>query len=59
MRRIKGPEDITYCSTKCMNQNCRRNLQFYKPPTKYYSCSKFDETNNDELHLKCKNKYIK
>lgn len=57
MRKI-GPNDISYCSTYCMNTNCKRNLLFYKPPIKYFSCSSFDKNNKDELHTKCKDKYI-
>lgn len=56
MRRKTGPADISYCSTFCVNSNCKRNLLFYKAPSKYYSCSKFDTDDKDELHLKCKYK---
>ena len=58
MRRKTGPDDISYCSTHCLNINCKRNLQFYKPPSRYFSCTKFDTESKDELHLKCKNKLI-
>lgn len=59
MRRQTGPDDISYCSTRCVNGNCKRNLIYYKPPSKYYSCCTFDEENkNDELHIKCKWKLL-
>lgn len=53
MRRKTGPADISYCSTYCMNGRCKRNLQFYKPPSRYFSCTHFDTENKDELHSKC------
>ena len=53
MRRKIGPSDITYCSTYCLNESCKRNLQFYKPSSRYVSRSAFDKNNKDELHLKC------
>ena len=54
MRRKTGPEDISYCSTPCLYPHCKRNLKFFKPPSKYFSCCTFDDSNTDELHLKCK-----
>ena len=55
MRRKVGPADISYCSTSCRNERCKRNLNYYKPPFRYFSCTHFDDANDkDELHLKCK-----
>lgn len=57
--RKKGPVDITYCNTFCMQENCKRNLKFFQPPTKYYSVSSFNADNEDPIHTKCANKLIK
>lgn len=59
MRRQKGLDDISYCNTNCMNENCERNLRFRKPPTKYYSVCSFDTSDPDALHLKCEWKLVK
>jgi hypothetical protein len=56
MRR-KGPGDISYCATECMQENCKRNLKFWKAPTHIYSVSSFDTKCKDILHSKCKYKY--
>lgn len=53
MKRKIGLEDISYCSTSCKNERCKRNLNYYKPPSRYFSCTTFDDSNEDELHLKC------
>ena len=54
MKRKTGPADISYCSTTCKNERCKRNLTYYKPPFRYFSCTHFDTSNNDELHITCK-----
>lgn len=58
MRRKAGPADISYCSTRCLNSRCKRNIMYYKPPEKYFSCCTFDTDDKDELHLKCKWKMV-
>lgn len=57
MRRT-GPDDISYCCTKCLRQNCKRNLHFWKAPSKIYSVSNFDSDCADELHPNCKYKWV-
>lgn len=42
MRKV-GPSDISYCNTNCCQENCKRNLRYWKPPTQYYSVSSFDD----------------
>ena len=53
MRRKTGPGDISYCNTNCMQEKCKRNLRYWKPPTKFYSVTSFDKDCKDELHSKC------
>ena len=57
MRRKVGPGDISYCNTDCLQENCKRNLRYWKAPTDFYSVSSFDEKCKDKLHLKCKYKW--
>ena len=54
MKRKIGPADISYCSTPCVNARCKRNIMYYKPPFRYFSCCTFDNTTKDELHAHCK-----
>lgn len=54
MRRKTGPGDITYCNTRCVQSKCKRNLHFWKSPTKFLSVSSFDIDCEDELHENCK-----
>ena len=54
MSRKTGPADISYCSTPCVNSRCKRNIMYYKPPIRYFSCCSFDENSKDELHTNCK-----
>lgn len=56
MTRKVGPADISYCSTSCRNERCKRNLNYYKPPFRYFSCTHFDTENKDEFHMTCKNR---
>lgn len=52
MRKI-GPGDISYCNTNCFQERCKRNLRYWKPPTKYYSVCSYDDQNEDALHINC------
>ena len=56
MSRKIGPVDISYCSTTCTNDCCKRNIMYYKPPFRYFSCSSFDKNNKDKSHANCKYK---
>ena len=58
MRRKYGPADITYCSTPCIDLECKRNLRVYKSPDEQYSCLYFNSECKDELHLGCKYKLL-
>ena len=42
MRKI-GPGDISYCSTNCCQERCKRNLRYWKPPTQFCSMCYFDK----------------
>lgn len=44
--------DISYCSTNCNRKNCKRNLKYHKPYTKFYSVVKLDD-DKDENHTNC------
>lgn len=57
MRRT-GSSDISYCNTNCLQGECKRNLYFWKPPTKFYSVTSFDKECSDMLHPKCKHKWL-
>lgn len=57
MRKI-GPGDISYCSSHCCQENCKRNLRYWKPPTQYFSVSKFDKECDDETHIECEHKWL-
>jgi hypothetical protein len=56
MRR-KGPGDISYCNTICMQESCKRNLQYWKAPTRVYSVTSFDIECKDNFHNHCAYKY--
>ena len=57
MRRT-GPADISYCNTNCCQENCKRNLRYWKPPTKFYSVSNFDEDCKNAIHSNCEHKWL-
>ena len=57
MRKI-GPGDISYCNTNCIQERCKRNLKYWKPPTKFYSVSSFDDECKDVIHSKCEHKWL-
>ena len=59
MRRKKGLIDITYCNAMCVQEDCKRNLRYYKPPTSHCSVCNFAKDDTDTLHSKCSYKYIK
>lgn len=56
--RKTGPADISYCNTNCIQERCKRNLRYWKPPTKFYSVSSFDKDCKDDLHAKCQAKWL-
>lgn len=58
MKRKTGPGDISYCNTNCMQENCKRNLRYWKAPTKYYSVTSFDDNCKDALHARCPYKLV-
>ena len=45
--------DKSYCATECKQKDCKRNLKYNKPKTKYYSVTTFDDDNLDEFHKDC------
>lgn len=57
--RKKGLADISYCDTKCTQEDCERSLRVRKPPRKHYSVYGFDKNETDELHPHCKYKYTR
>lgn len=57
MKRI-GPGDISYCSTNCSQERCKRNLRFWQAPTRFYSVSNFDDDCKDASHLNCEHIWL-
>ena len=57
MKRI-GPGDISYCGTKCEQKLCKRNLQYWQPPTRFCSMSNFDESCQDMMHPDCEHMWL-
>ena len=56
--RKTGPGDISYCNTNCFQERCKRNLKYWKPPTKFYSVSSFDDECKDAIHSKCEHIWL-
>lgn len=46
--------DRSYCSTNCDRKNCKRNLKYHKPRTKFYSVAELDNQEVDASHIRCK-----
>lgn len=57
MRKI-GPGDISYCSTNCCQERCKRNLRYWKPPTQFCSMCYFDKDCEDITHPKCEHMWL-
>ena len=56
--RKTGPGDISYCSTDCCQERCKRNLRYWKPPTQFCSMCYFDKDCEDVTHPKCEHKWL-
>ena len=54
MEKRIGPGDISYCSTNCPNQYCKRNLKYWKAPTQLYSVSNLGEHCIEKFNKDCK-----
>jgi len=46
-------EDTSYCGTLCDRRDCERNLAFYAPANEIYTCTTFDDDNQDLHHESC------